>query len=106
MNSSMNPNSELSRFIVNGPDAVSVPESLIHVGRQFQPMSYVVCPDCGKKISVFGESHVDEVAAREGIKVLAKLPMNPDIAQLMDAGKIEYLKDDSLAEAVKAVEEI
>ena len=49
-------------------------------------MSYVVCPDCGKKISVFGESHVDEVAAREGIKVLAKLPMNPDIAQLMDAG--------------------
>ena len=36
MNSSMNPNSELSRFIVNGPDAVSVPESLIHVGRQFQ----------------------------------------------------------------------
>lgn len=69
-------------------------------------MSYVVCPDCGKKISVFGESHVDEVAAREGIKVLAKLPMNPDIAQLMDAGKIEYLKDDSLAEAVKAVEEI
>ena len=69
-------------------------------------MSYVVCPDCGQKISVFGESHVDEVAAREGIKVLAKLPMNPDIAQLMDAGKIEYLKDDSLAEAVKAVEEI
>lgn len=69
-------------------------------------MSYVVCPDCGKKISIFGESHVDEVAAREGIKVLAKLPMNPDIAQLMDAGKIEYLKDDSLAEAVKAVEEI
>ena len=69
-------------------------------------MSYLVCPDCGKKISVFGESHIDEVAAKEGIKVLAKLPIDPEVAQLMDAGKIEYLKDDRLSEAVKAAEEI
>ena len=69
-------------------------------------MSYLVCPDCGKKISVFGESHIEEVAAKEGIKVLAKLPIDPEVAQLMDAGKIEYLKDDRLSEAVKAAEEI
>ena len=69
-------------------------------------MSYVVCPDCGKKIPIFGEGHVEKAAAEAGVKVLAKLPINPEIAQLMDAGKIEYLKDDSLAEVVKAVEEI
>ena len=36
MNYNMNQDSELSRFIVNGPDTVAVPESLVHVGRQFQ----------------------------------------------------------------------
>ncbi len=69
-------------------------------------MSYVVCPDCGRKIPVFGDSHVDEAAAAAGVKVLARIPIDPAIAQLMDAGKIEYLKDESLTEAVKAVEEI
>ena len=49
---------------------------------------------------------MEKAAAEAGVKVLAKLPINPEIAQLMDAGKIEYLKDDSLAEVVKAVEEI
>ncbi|MDO5350416.1 MAG: Mrp/NBP35 family ATP-binding protein [Lachnospiraceae bacterium] len=69
-------------------------------------MSYLVCPDCGKKISVFGESRIDEVAARQGVKVLAKLPIDPKVAELVDAGKIEYVQEDWLAEAVKAVEEI
>lgn len=69
-------------------------------------MSYLVCPDCGKKISVFGESHIDEVAAQQGVKVLAKLPIDPKVAELVDAGKIEYVQEDWLAEAVKAVEEI
>ena len=51
--------------------------------------SYLECPDCGKKISVFGESHLDEVAAEFGIPVLARLPINPEIAKLVDAGRIE-----------------
>ena len=38
-------------------------------------MSYIVCPDCGKHINVFGESHVDEVAAKHGLPVLAKSPI-------------------------------
>ena len=51
--------------------------------------AYLECPDCGKKISVFGESHLDEVAAEFGIPVLARLPINPEIAKLVDAGRIE-----------------
>lgn len=69
-------------------------------------MSYLECPDCKKKISVFGESHIEQAAAEQGIKVLAKLPIDPRIAELVDAGKIEYLQDDLLVEAVKAAEEI
>ena len=51
--------------------------------------SYVVCPDCGKKISVFGESHVDEMAAKYGLEVLEKLPLDPSIAKAVDEGLIE-----------------
>lgn len=69
-------------------------------------MSYLVCPDCGKKISVFGESHVEEAAAQQGLPVLARIPIDPKIAQLVDAGKIEYLQEDWLAGAANAVESI
>ena len=51
--------------------------------------SYLECPDCGKKISVFGESHIDEIAENFGIPVLAKLPINPEIAFLCDKGDLE-----------------
>ena len=44
-------------------------------------MSYLKCPDCGKKISVFGESHIEEVASENGIRVLAQLPIDPKISQ-------------------------
>ena len=69
-------------------------------------MSYLECPECGKQIAVFGESHIDEVAAEHGIKVLAKLPIDPKIAQLVDAGKIEYLEESWMDDAVNAVEGI
>lgn len=51
--------------------------------------SYLACPDCGKRIQVFGESHVDEAAAQYGLPVLAKLPLDPALAAAVDAGKIE-----------------
>lgn len=57
-------------------------------------MSYLECPDCGKKISVFGESHIDEIAKTFDLPVLAKLPITPVIAQHVDAGTIEYLEED------------
>lgn len=51
--------------------------------------SYLECPDCGKKISVFGESHVDEIASAHNLEVLAKLPIDPALAAACDAGAIE-----------------
>ena len=48
-------------------------------------MSYVKCPDCGREIHVFGESHIDEVAAKYGLKVLGKLPMEPKLAAACDS---------------------
>ena len=67
-------------------------------------MSYLECPDCKKQISVFGESHVEEVAQEHGLKVLATLPIDPKIAQMVDAGRVEYLELPWLDRAVEAVE--
>ncbi len=51
--------------------------------------SYLECPDCGTKINVFGESHLEEVAAKYNLPILARLPIRPEIAKLADSGKIE-----------------
>ncbi len=66
-------------------------------------MSYLECPDCGKKISVFGESHIDETAKECGTEVLAKLPINPKLAAGCDAGLIELFEGDWLDEAAQKV---
>lgn len=57
-------------------------------------MSYLECPDCKKKISVFGESHIDEIADKYDLKVLAKLPIDPKIASACDKGEIEGFCED------------
>lgn len=67
-------------------------------------MSYLECPDCGKRLSVFGESHIDEIGKEYNIPVLAKIPINPEITQAVDQGTVEYLKDHWMDKAVKAVE--
>ncbi|MCD8121118.1 MAG: Mrp/NBP35 family ATP-binding protein [Clostridiales bacterium] len=67
-------------------------------------MSYVVCPCCGQKISVFGESHIDEIAKEFGIPVLAKIPMEPKVAQHVDEGTIEYLDVDWLDAAAQQID--
>ena len=66
-------------------------------------MSYLSCPDCGKKISVFGEIHIDEIAEQYGIPVLAKIPIDPKIAENVDAGTVEYLKEDWMETAAEKV---
>ena len=66
-------------------------------------MSYVKCPDCGKEIQIFGESHVNEIAAKYGLPVLARMPIDPKLASLADAGKIEEFEGDYLDVAVRAV---
>ena len=52
-------------------------------------MSYFMCPECGKKHHIYGESKIDEIAEQYNTKVLAKLPINPDLASLIDQGKVE-----------------
>lgn len=67
--------------------------------------SYLECPDCGKRISVFGESKVEAVAAEYGLPVLARLPIDPKLAQAVDAGDIESVKlPEPLSGTVSALE--
>ena len=66
--------------------------------------SYFQCPDCGKKLAVFGESKLDEVAARYNLPILARLPIDPAVAAAFDAGRMEQVHTDALAQAVEAVE--
>ena len=66
-------------------------------------MSYLECPDCRKRISVFGESHIDETAKECGTEVLAKLPINPKLAAGCDAGLIELFEGDWLDDAAQKV---
>ena len=56
--------------------------------------SFLRCPDCGKEIRVFGESHVEEVAEKYGLKVITKLPIDPELASLCDKGMIELYEGD------------
>jgi Mrp family chromosome partitioning ATPase len=63
--------------------------------------SYALCPDCGKQIKIFGESHIDETAKELDLEVLAKVPLNPEYAALADAGRF-YENDTSYFD--KAVE--
>ena len=69
-------------------------------------MSYLECPDCGKKISVFGESHLDELASQHGLPVLARVPIAPEIAAACDKGAIELVSGDWLDAAADKVESL
>lgn len=66
-------------------------------------MSYTVCPDCGKHIHVFGDSHVDEIADKYSLPVLAKMPIDPELAKEADAGMIEVFAGDYLDNAAQTV---
>lgn len=59
-------------------------------------MSYLTCPDCGKKIYLFGEGKTQEAADRYGLPLLAKMPIDPALAKLADAGRIEDFEGDWL----------
>ena len=66
--------------------------------------AYLECPDCGKRIEVFGKSHLDEVAEAFGLPVLARLPINPDVAFAYDSGLMENVNTDAVAGVIEAVE--
>lgn len=67
-------------------------------------MAYYTCPDCGKQHAIFGESHIEAIAAKHGIPNTAKLPIDPAIAAACDAGKIEDVQGDWLSSLADAIE--
>ena len=104
---------------VNGIVIVSTPQDLVKmiVNKAYnmaemmnvpvlgliENMSYFVCPDCGKKHSIFGESQIDETAAELNLPVLAKLPIDPANAALVDEGKVEEIEAPELDDFVSAL---
>jgi hypothetical protein len=62
------------------------------------------CPDCGKEIHLFGESKLEGIADKLGIKILGRMPIDPAVADLCDRGEIEKLNNESLAEAASYIE--
>ena len=66
-------------------------------------MSYALCPDCGKKIEIFGKSRIAQEAAELSLPVLAQLPFDPAAASLCDRGMIETVDNPIMADAAAAV---
>ncbi|MBR6005197.1 MAG: Mrp/NBP35 family ATP-binding protein [Clostridia bacterium] len=67
-------------------------------------MSYVTCPDCGKKIEFFGKSNADEISEQLGVPMLARLPIEPVTASLVDRGAVELANTDTVAPVIEAIE--
>lgn len=104
---------------VNGAVIVTSPQSLVSmiveksvnmarlmnipVKGIVENMSYLTCPDCGKRINVFGESRIEDVAASYGIEAHASLPIDPSFAQKCDEGKVEDADPSPLDTIVKAI---
>ena len=96
---------ELVSMIVE--KAVRMAESMnVPILGLIENMSYVVCPDCGRKIEIFGKSHIEEIAGRFNLPVLAHLPFTPAIAAAADKGAIELFEGDWLDGAAEKVESL
>ncbi len=66
-------------------------------------MSYIKCPDCGREISVFGESHTAQLAEKNGIDLLARIPIDPSLTSLCDKGIIELMENSYLDSACDSI---
>lgn len=69
-------------------------------------MSYVLCPDCNKKIEIFGKSKTEQIAQSQNLELLAKVPFNPEISALTDKGEIEKVTADYFDKAVEKLEKM
>ena len=68
--------------------------------------SYFECPDCKKRLNIFGESNIDKVAEELKLEVLGKLPIDPSMAKLADEGKFEYTENKYIGNAVNKIESL
>lgn len=69
-------------------------------------MAYFLCPDCGKKHSIFGESHIEEIAKAYNVDTVARIPINNKLAAAVDAGAIELFEGDWLDEVADKIEKL
>ena len=69
-----------------------------------ETMSYLTCPDCGNKIEVFGCSQAERIAAQYAIPATARMPLDPRISTLADAGRIEDYETDALKDVFAQIE--
>ena len=69
-------------------------------------MSYITCPDCGKKIEMFGPSKAEAVAAEYGLKLLEKLPVDPILSSEADMGKIEFNEGTQMESILDVLDEL
>lgn len=69
-------------------------------------MSYVKCPDCGKKIKIFGESNIENVAKVYALPVLARIPIEESMSKAVDAGDIESIDEGYIDAAVEVIEKL
>ena len=91
---------DLVRMIVK--KAYNMAEMMkIPVAGLVENYSFVKCSDCGKEIHVFGESKVDAVGAELNVPVMAKMPLEPELAALVDAGKFAEVRNEYLSEGVQ-----
>ena len=89
---------------IDGIIIVTSPQEL--VGMIVENMSYVECPDCGKKIEIFGHSKVEKIAQDYGISTWSSLPINPELASKVDAGCIEDFTGNWLDNMIEMIEKI
>lgn len=68
--------------------------------------SYIECPDCGKKIELFGKSHAEDISSASGIRLLEKLPVNPKLAEFADEGKIELSDGKEMTSIIELLKNI
>ena len=68
--------------------------------------AYLQCPDCGKKINVFGQSHLDDIAAQWDLPVLARLPIDPKVAECFDNGQMETVNTDAIEGVIAEIQKI
>ena len=66
-------------------------------------MSYLICPDCGKEIPLFGPGRTQAAAEAHGLRLLARMPVDPVLAELADRGRIEDFRGQWLAPVLEAV---
>lgn len=67
-------------------------------------MSYLNCPDCGRRIEIFGQSKAAAIAEEYGIRAVSRMPLDARIAEYADAGRIEDYETDALKAVYEAIE--